>query len=258
MLLAIDVGNTNVTFAVYDGANLHNQWRATTTADRTADEYAVLLAQLMSAADLDTGDIDAAIIASVVPQALPQLRALCQNFFGCEPGVVGENLDLGLDVRIERPADVGADRLVNALAAHQSYGGALIIVDFGTATTFDVVDAEGAYCGGIIAPGVNLSLEALHGAAAQLPRIAVTRPERVIGGGTIPAMQSGIYWGYLGLVEGLVERIKAEYGAAMTVIATGGLASQFAGGTDVIEHVDPDLTIRGLWEIHRRNSEPVP
>ena len=255
MLLAIDAGNTNIVFAVFDGEEQRRQWRSATDTNRTSDEYAVWLTQLMSQAALKPDDIDAAIIASVVPQALSNLRMLCRTYFSCDPLVVGEGLELGLEIRVERPADVGADRLVNAVAAHLAHAGPLIIIDFGTATTFDVVDAEGGYIGGVIAPGINLSLEALHGAAAQLPRIAVEKPARVVGGGTVSAMQSGIYWGYLGLIEGLVARISAEIGGAPTVIATGGLAPLYAKGTDIIRHVDPDLTIRGLMDIYRRNTE---
>lgn len=255
MLLAIDAGNTNIVFAVFDGDEQRRQWRSATDANRTSDEYAVWLTQLMTQAALKPDDIDAAIIASVVPQALANLRTLCQTYFSCDPLVVGEGLELGLEIRVEHPADVGADRLVNAVAAHLAYAGPLIIIDFGTATTFDVVDAEGSYIGGVIAPGINLSLEALHSAAAQLPRIAVEKPANVVGGGTVSAMQSGIYWGYLSLIEGLVARISAEIRDAPTVIATGGLASLYAKGTDVIQQVDPELTIRGLMDIYRRNAE---
>ena len=254
MLLAIDSGNTNTVFAVFDGERLVSQWRAATAADRTADEYAVWLKQLMQLESLTAGRIDGAIIATVVPQTLFSLRLLCRRYFDCEATVVGEGVELGIAVRIDRPAEVGADRLVNAVAAHATYGVALIIVDFGTATTFDVVDGEGSYAGGVIAPGVNLSLEALHQAAAQLPRIAVEKPRSVIGGGTVPAMQSGVYWGYVGLIEGLIARIRDEFGTAMKVIATGGLAPLFATGTSVIDHVDADLTVRGLCEIYGRNK----
>ncbi len=255
MLLAIDCGNTNTVFAVFEGDSCRAQWRASTNAERTADEYAIWLTQLMGLKGLAAADIDAAIVATVVPQALFNLRSLCREYFAAEALVVGEeNVELGIEVRIDRPLDVGADRLVNAVAAHASYPGPLLIIDFGTATTFDVVDADGAYLGGIIAPGVNLSLEALHMAAAKLPHIAVDRPEKVIGTGTIPAMQSGVYWGYVGLIDGLVGRVREEFGKPMTVVATGGLAPLFAKGTAVIEHIDPDLTIRGLLEVHRRNG----
>lgn len=255
MILAIDSGNTNVVFAVQNGDDVQSQWRAATDAERTADEYMVWLTQLMALDGLKPGDIDGAIIASVVPQAVFNQRSLCRRYFNTTPLVVGDqNVDLGIDVRVDRPGEVGSDRLVNAVSAHATYGGALIVVDFGTATTFDVVDTDGAYLGGVIAPGVNLSLEALHTAAAQLPRIAISRPRSVIGKATVPAMKSGIYWGYIGLIEGLITRIQAEYGGSMTVIGTGGLATVFSSGTDAINHLDPDLTIRGLFEIYRRNA----
>jgi type III pantothenate kinase len=182
------------------------------------------------------------------------LRLFCRRYFDCEPLVVTTELDLGIEVRVARPSDVGADRLVNAVAAHQTYQRPLIIIDFGTATTLDIIDEDGNYVGGVIAPGINLSLDALHRAAAKLPRIAVERPARVIGGGTVGAMQSGIYWGYVSLVEGLVARIREEYGSPMSVICTGGYAPLFARATDAIEHLDLDLTMRGLREIYRRNG----
>ena len=254
MLLAIDSGNTNVVFAVFDGETLKGEWRSSSDAKRTADEYAVWLSQLMRLEGIDAAKIDEAIIATVVPEALHGLKTLCRRYFNCEPLVVGERgVDIGVAVRVDAPDEVGADRLVNAASAHARFGGPLIVIDFGTATTFDVVDEDGAYCGGVIAPGINLSLDALHQAAAKLPRIAVERPERVIGKRTIPAMRSGIYWGYVGLIEGVVARIREEFGAEMKVIATGGLAPLFAGATKVIEHLDPDLTLRGLAQINRRN-----
>lgn len=255
MLLAIDAGNTNIVFAVYDGERIRAQWRASTKDIRTADEYVVWLAQLMQLDGLHISNLTAAIIATVVPQALYNLRMLCRRYLKCEPLVVGEpQTDLGLKIRVQRPDAVGADRLANAVAAHSTYKGALIVVDFGTATTFDVVSENGDYVGGVIAPGVNLSLEALHAAAAKLPRIAIERPQAVIGNDTIPAMQSGIYWGHVALVEGLVARIKAEYDKPMTVIATGGLSALFRHATNVIDKVDADLTIRGLVEIYKRNA----
>ena len=253
MLLAIDCGNTNVVFAVYDGEEQRGQWRAATDQPRTADDYAVWLISLMTMGGFEAKAITGAIIATVVPKALFDLQNLCRRYFACEPLVVGQGVELGLEILMERPSDTGADRLVNAVAAYKIYGGPAIIVDFGTGTTFDIIDADGAYRGGVIAPGVNLSLEALHSVSAQLPRIAVTRPAKVIGGGTVSAMQSGIYWGYVGLIEGLVARIRNEFGADMKVIATGGLASLFADGTSVIQKIDADLTMRGLVEIWRRN-----
>jgi type III pantothenate kinase len=256
MLLAIDSGNTNIVFAVFDGDKRLGEWRAATDAKRTADEYAVWLSQLMKLDGIAPEKIDQAILATVVPEALHSLKTLCRRYFDSEPLVVGEKgVDVGISIKVEAPDEVGADRLVNAASAHERYKGPLIVIDFGTATTFDVVDRDGAYYGGVIAPGINLSLDALHQAAAKLPRIAVERPEKVIGKRTIPAMRSGIYWGYVGLIEGLVARIKSEFGAEMTVIATGGLAPLFADATKAIHHLDPDLTLRGLAQINKRNRK---
>lgn len=249
LLLAIDVGNTNTVFAVYRHREPLGQWRISTVRERTADEYAAALTQLMTLRGHGHDDVDAAVISSVVPQALTPLKSMCREFFGCTAKVVGENMGITIPVVIDNPREVGADRLVNAVAAHTRYAGPLIVVDFGTATTFDVIDADGRYCGGVIATGINLSLEALHRAAAKLPRVAVERPSQVIGSSTVTAMQSGVYWGYVSLVEGMVAKIKTEFGAPMTVIATGGLAGLFAGATDVIEHVDRDLTMAGLVEL---------
>jgi type III pantothenate kinase len=222
--------------------------------ERTADEYAAALIQLMQFKGIAVRDVRAAVIASVVPQAVNPLKAMCQDLFACTARVVMEDLDVSIPIALDHPREVGSDRLVNAVAAHLRYRGPLIIIDFGTATTFDVVDADGTYCGGAIAAGINLSLEALHRAAAQLPRIAVARPPRVIGGSTLTAMQSGVFWGYVGVIEGLVRRIKAEFGAPMTVIATGGLAGLFADATDTIEHVDRDLTMAGLVELFHQDQ----
>jgi type III pantothenate kinase len=249
LLLAIDVGNTNTVFALYHEREPMGQWRISTVRERTADEYAAALTQLMALKGFSQTDVAAAVISSVVPQALNPLKSMCREFFDCTAKVVAENLAVTIPVAIENPREVGADRLVNAVAAHSRYGGPLIVVDFGTATTFDVVDREGRYCGGVIATGVNLSLEALHRAAAKLPRIAVEPPPQVIGSSTMTAMQSGVYWGYVSLIEGMVARIKREFGEPMTVVATGGLAGLFAGATDVIEHLDRDLTMAGLVEL---------
>ena len=255
MLLAIDSGNTNIVFAVYDGDERRGEWRSSSDAKRTADEYGVWLNQLMALDGLRTQDIDAGIIANVVPETLFSLKTLCRKYFACDPLIVGEpGVELGIDILLDAPDEVGADRLVNAVAAHHRFGGPLIIIDFGTATTFDIVDEDGNYFGGVIAPGINLSLDALHAAAAQLPRVAVQRPERVIGKQTVSAMMSGVYWGYIGLIEGLVARIGDDFGAPMKVVATGGLAPLFAEGTDAIEELDLELTLRGLAEIHRRNT----
>lgn len=256
MLLAIDSGNTNIVFAVFDDqGTVLGEWRSSTDSNRTADEFGVWLMQLMTLADLKREDITDAIIATVVPATLFTLKTLARTYFSCEPLVVGEpGVDLGVRVMMDHPEEVGADRLVNALAAYERYKGPLIIVDFGTATTFDVIDGEGNYRGGVIAPGVNLSLEALHQAAAKLPRVAIEKPKSVVGRATVPAMQSGIYWGYVSMVEGLVTRIRDEFAAPMRVIATGGLSPLFAEATDVIETSDGELTLRGLFSIYRQNK----
>jgi type III pantothenate kinase len=250
LLLAIDVGNTNTVFALYRERDALGQWRISTVRERTADEYAAALTQLMALKGYSHGDVGAAVISSVVPQALTPLKSMCGEFFGCTARVVGDDLGVTIPVVVDNPREVGADRLVNAVAAHTRYHGPLIVVDFGTATTFDVIDEAGRYCGGVIATGINLSLEALHRAAAKLPRVAVERPERVIGTSTVSAMQSGVFWGYVSMIEGIVARIRTEFGAEMKVIATGGLAGLFAGATDAIEHVDRDLTMAGLVELY--------
>jgi type III pantothenate kinase len=258
MLLAIDVGNTNIVFAICDGETIKWRWRISTDGQRTADEYAVWLHQLMALEGVERGHVDAAIIATVVPTTLFNLQRLCRKYFHVEALVVAVNgIDLGLEIALPNPSEVGADRLVNAVAAHAIWPGNLIIVDFGTATTFDVVSADGAYQGGAIAPGINLSMDALYQAAAKLPRIAVEPPGgngSAIGKNTVHAMQSGVFWGYVGLIEGLVTRITSEITGPVTVIATGGLATLFNRHTPAIDHVDGDLTIRGLIRIHALNQ----
>lgn len=257
MLLAIDSGNTNVVFSVYDGNEPRGMWRCSNDPRRTADEYMVWLMQLMELDGIDRKEIAGAIIASVVPEALFHLVSLCHRYFDCEPLVVGEpGVDVGIEILMDRPEQVGADRLVNAVAAHDRYREPVIVVDFGTATTFDIVDAHGNYAGGVIAPGINLSLEALYRAASKLPRVEIKPTEKIIGKATIPGMQSGIFWGYVGLIEGLIQRIRAELGApTMPVIATGGLAPMFAEATTLFDHIDRDLTIHGLILIYRRNRD---
>ena len=255
MLLAIDSGNTNIAFALYDGERREAVWRRSNDYRRTADEHGVWLLQLMALTGRRPEDVDAAIVATVVPDALFELRELCRRYFGTAPRVVGEpGVALGIEALVDSPETVGADRLVNAVAARDAYGGPLIVVDFGTATTFDVVDPDGNYAGGCIAPGISLSVEALHQAAAMLPRVSVERPPSVVGKSTATAMQSGVYWGYVGLIEGLVRRIRAETRAEMPVVATGGLAPLFVEATDAIDRVDEELTLRGLAGIHARNQ----
>ncbi len=256
MLLAVDSGNTNAVFAVYDGDMLRASWRISTNPRRTADEYAIWLTQLLSLAGFTTADIDAAIIGNVVPDAMFNLIQLCQRYLKCEPLVIGRptcRVPIGIDV--DMPAhDVGADRVANSVAAGDRHKPPLMVVDFGTATNFDVVDKHGNYCGGVIAPGPNLALQALEMAAAQLPRVAMLKPPKVVGRATVPAMQSGVFWGYVGLIEGVVRRIREERDEPMEVVATGGLAPLFAGATEAIDKVDPVLTLWGLRLIYRHNS----
>ncbi len=254
MLLAIEQGNTNTLFAVHDGVRWSAQWRSATDSSRTADEYAVWLSQLLQMQGLGLGSLDGCIISSVVPQSIFNLRNFSRRYLHREPLVIGENARLGVEVRIDKPSEAGADRLVNAIGAHVAYPGVLLVIDSGTATTFDVVAADGAFEGGVIAPGINLSMEALHLAAARLPRVAIQKPRQVIGRDTVSAMQSGVFWGYIALIEGLIDRIRTEYGKAITVVATGGVASLVEGATDKIDIFDPDLTIRGMLEVWRRNQ----
>lgn len=255
MLLAIDVGNTNTKFAIHDGGAWRAQWRASTDSSRTADEYAPWLSQIMALSALGFADVKACVVSTVVPQALFNLRNLSRRYIGVEPLVVGEaGVKLGIDVRIDKPSEAGADRLVNAVGAFVEYGGPAIVIDSGTATTFDIVAADGAFEGGIILPGINLSLQALHDAAARLPRVEIRDPGRIIGKDTVSAMQSGIYWGSIEMIEGLCRRIRVEYGRPMKTIATGGVASIFEGAFPSIDHFDQDLTSRGLLEIYRRNG----
>jgi type III pantothenate kinase len=254
MLLAINANNTNTVFALWEGATLKGSWRAATEAKRTADEYVVWLDHLLVLAKLSRADVGGAVIASVVPDVNFNLVTLCRKYCHTDPLIVGEKgVRLGIKALVDRPEEVGADRLVNTVAAHDRYKGPLIIVDFGTATTFDVVDANGNYAGGVIAPGINLSLAALTSAAAMLPSIPIRRTEKVIGKDTQSCMQSGIYWGYIGLVEGLVGRIRAEFGAAMKTVATGGLAPLFEGSTPALERVDAALNLWGLRLIYDLN-----
>lgn len=253
MLLALDIGNTNTVFALIDEGEPVAQWRASTSSQWTADEYAVWLSQmLLIDGRYKLNDITRCVISSVVPQSLFNVRNFARRYCGGEPVIVDEKSVPGVEVRIDRPSEVGADRLVNTVGAYVKYGGPLIVVDSGTATNFDIVAEDGAFVGGIIAPGINLSMQALHAAAARLPRIAIERPDKVIGTTTVGAMQSGVFWGYVDLIEGLIDRIKREYGKPMTVVATGGISSLYSGAANSIDHFDPDLTISGLTEIARR------
>ncbi|SER54423.1 type III pantothenate kinase [Tranquillimonas rosea] len=255
MLLAIDCGNTNTVFSIWDGTKFLATWRTSTEQQRTADQYYVWLSTLMQLKQIEAR-ITEVIISSTVPRVVFNLRVLCNRYFDCRPLVVGRSdCALPVDVRVDPGTQVGPDRLVNTAGAFDRYGGDLIVVDFGTATTFDVVASDGAYIGGVISPGVNLSLEALHDAAAALPNIDVTRPEHVIGTNTVACMQSGIFWGYVSLIDGVLARIKTERAREMTVVATGGLAPLFQQGETLFDHFEEDLTMHGLTVIHRYNRD---
>lgn len=253
MLLAIDCGNTNTVFAVWDGSEFAATFRCSTEWQRTADEYFVWFDTLLRYHRLDVSITDV-IVSSTVPRVVWNLRVMADRYFGARPLVVGRDATLPIEPRVDEGTTVGPDRLVNTAAAHDKWGGDLIVVDFGTATTFDVVDSDGAYVGGVIAPGVNLSLEALHNAAAALPHVDITRPQRVVGTNTIACMQSGVYWGYVGLVREITARIRSERGREMRVIATGGLAPLFQQSGALFDEFDEGLTMHGLTVIHAYNE----
>jgi type III pantothenate kinase len=254
MLLAINCNNTNIKFGVVDGDTIIGEWRQHTSAMRTADEHAVWLVQLMKMEGIDPKSITDAIIGSVVPNANFNLRRLCTRYFDCEPMFIGDPaVKPGIKIR---GVGAGADRICNTVGASILFPGTpVVVVDFGTATNFDVVDEEGSYCGGAIAPGPNLSIEALVSAAALLPRIVVEKPAQVIGTNTIACMHTGVFWGYVGLIEGIVGRIKAEFGRPMKVVSTGGLAPVFDGSIGVIDQIASDITARGLIEIFKRSKK---
>jgi type III pantothenate kinase len=254
MLLAIDAGNTNVVFALLDGHEVKGRWRIATDPRRTADEYAVWLSQLLSLEGYDRKQVSGVILCTVVPRATHNLQWLAEKYFGTKALIAGEKpVEFDMAIDVQEPRSLGADRAVTAIAAHALHEGDLIVIDFGTASTIDWIDFRGAYKGGIIAPGINLSLDALVSAAAKLPRIAIEAPAdpTVIGRDTVSQMQIGIYWGYIAMIEGLVARMKAEIGRPAKVIATGGLAVLFEKNTGVFDAIEPDLTIQGLammWE----------
>jgi len=249
MLLAVDMGNTNVVFALFEGGEIRARWRIATDPRRTGDEYAVWLSQLMAIEGIERSTITAVIVSNVVPRARHNLEVLAEKYFDVTPLFAGEGpAAWGIAIDVDEPSSLGTDRAVNAIAAHAKHGGDLIVVDFGTATTFDVVDFHGAYKGGIIAPGINLSLDALVSNTAKLPRIAIESPhsDSVIGRNTEDQMLIGVFWGYVAMMEGLIARMRAEIGRPAKVVATGGLAILFDEHTEIFDHVDPDLTLEGL------------
>lgn len=253
LLLTIDAGNTNTVLGLHQGAELKNHWRLTTRREQTADEYEILVRNLLASAGLSPADVVGVCLASVVPPLTPVLVALCRQYLGQEPLVIEPGVRTGMPILYEPPGDVGADRIVNGVAAFAAYGGPVIVVDFGTATTFDVVSKKGEYVGGVICPGVGISADALFQRAARLPRVDVKNPGRVIGRSTVASMQAGLYFGYAAMVEGLIVRIKAELAEPVRVVATGGLAETLAGDIPSIEAVDGVLTLTGLRLIWERN-----
>jgi type III pantothenate kinase len=253
-LLVVDVGNTNIVLGIYRGDQLVGSWRLATARDRTADEYGILAAQLIGN-DYD-GKLEGAIVSSVVPPLNAAVAWMVRKYFDIDPLFVEPGVKTGIAIHVDNPQEVGADRIVNCVAAHAAYGGPTFIVDFGTATTFDVVTENAEYVGGVIAPGLNISAEALFARAARLPRVDIKRPPTVIGTNTVVNMQSGIYFGYLGLVDGILERMKREAGKPKRVVATGGLAALFLGDSEHIDETDPELTLKGLKIIYDRNRAP--
>jgi len=254
-VLVVDAGNTNIVLGLFEGEELISSWRLATARERTADEYGILAQQLIGPL-MKNVELEGAMVASVVPPINSVIAAMVHKFFGIEPLFVEPGIKTGIAIHVDNPLEVGADRIVNCVAAYETYGGPAVIVDFGTATTFDVVTADAKYVGGVIAPGLTISAEALFARAARLPRVDIKRPPHVIGTNTVVNMQSGIFFGYLGLVDGILGRMRAEVQGLKTIVATGGLASLLAAESEFIEHVDETLTLRGLKIIYERNRSP--
>jgi len=254
MLLAIDVGNTNIDIGVFRGEDLYSHWDLATDVYKSSDEYAVILLSLLAQQGLTASDIDQSVICSVTPPLVPALRDMCRRYFEISPLIVEAGIKTGVNILMDNPREVGPDRIVNAVGGHHLYGGPLIVIDMGTATTFDVVSEKGDYLGGAIAPGIKVATEALFQRTAKLPRVDLVRPKHAIGRDTITAMQSGFVFGYVALIEGLIARIQQELGTKARVIATGGYAELLGKETKVIETVDPYLTLIGLRIIHQLNA----
>lgn len=254
MLLVIDVGNTNVVLGVFEGEKLIDSWRISTDKQKTIDEYGIEVKQLFDYFGIKHKRIKDVILSSVVPPVTPILEKMAKKYFGCSPMIIGPGIKTSMSIKYENPREVGADRIVNAVAAREFYKGALIIVDFGTATTFCAISEAGEYLGGAIAPGIGISMEALFTKAAKLPRVELAKPRAVIGKNTITSMQSGIFYGFVGQVEGIIQRIKKEIGVEVKVIATGGLAELISKESNSIDVVNPNLTLEGLRLIYERNK----